>query len=255
MVQGLYTAAMGMMTSQAQVDTISNNLANVNTPGYCGAEMLEMAFPQMLIDRLDNNGAAVIGQAGTGNTIAQTYTSFDESGEQKTGNPLDMAVQGNAFFTVRDAQGQTYYTRNGDFMLNQQSQLVTDTGDTVLGETNGQPEAIFVPGGNLTVSKDGSLSGAVNATGQAVGSLMLSSRPNNAAWTPAGNSLFSGQAQNPGSGYAVEQGYSEDSNVNAVSELVKMIEASRSYEANAKVITTTDQTLSSLVNSVGNVNT
>ena len=119
MTRGLYTAAMGMMTSQAQVDVISQNLANASTPGYCKDEALEMSFPQMMLSRLDSNGATAIGQVGTGNTIAGTYTSFDEGADQETGNPTDLALHGNAFFTVQDSQGQTYFTRNGDFVLNQ----------------------------------------------------------------------------------------------------------------------------------------
>jgi flagellar basal-body rod protein FlgF len=254
MVRGLYTAAMGMMASQAQVDTISQNLANVNTSGYCKDETLESSFPQMMLSRLDSNGTAAVGPAGTGNTIAGTYTSFDEGADQETGDPLNVALHGNAFFTVQDGQGQTYYTRNGDFALNQQGQLITNAGDAVLGETGGQQEAIFVPDGKLVVAKDGSLSGAVDAQGQAVDGLLLSSKPSTAAWSKVGNSLFSGQAQNPGTDYSVQQGYSEESNVNPVDEMVKLIDASRAYEANAKVIQATDETLNEVANNVGNVN-
>jgi flagellar basal-body rod protein FlgG len=243
-----------MMTSQTQVDVISQNLANANTPGYRKDEALELSFPQMMLSRLDGNGASAIGSVGTGDTIAGTYTSYDEGAVQETGSPYDLALHGNAFFTVQDGQGQTYFTRNGDFVLNQQGQLITNTGDAVLGETNGKQEEIFVPDGKLDVAKDGSLSGAVDAQGNAVGSLLLTAKPAAAAWSKIGNSLFSGQAQNPGQDYTVQQGYSEDSNVNAVDEMVAMIDASRAYEANAKVITATDETLNSLVNSVGDVN-
>ncbi len=254
MTRGLYTAAMGMMTSQAQVDVISQNLANASTPGYCKDEVLEMSFPQMMLSRLDSNGATAIGQVGTGNTIAGTYTSFDEGADQETGSPTDLALHGNAFFTVQDSQGQTYFTRNGDFVLTGQGQLVTNAGDAVLGETNGQQTDIFVPDdGNLVVAKDGSLSGAVDAQGNAVDSLLLSSKPAAAVWSKIGNSLFSGQAQNTGTDYTVQQGYSEDSNVNAVDEMVSLIDASRAYEANSKVIQATDDSLDKLVNSAGSV--
>jgi len=252
-VRGLYSAAMGMMTSQAQVDMISQNLANANTPGYCRDEALEMSFPQMMLSRLDSKGATAIGQLGTGNTMDGMYTSFEDGADQETGSPFDLALQGNVFFTVQDGQGQTDYTRNGDFTLNQQGQLVTSAGDAVLGETNGQQQEIFVPSGTLVVAKDGSLSGAVDAQGQTVDGLMLSSKPDGAVWSKIGDSLFSGQAQNPGN-YAVQQGYSEGSNVNPVDEMVKLIDASRAYEANAKVIQATDETLNEVANNVGNVN-
>jgi len=253
-VRGLYTAAMGMMVSQAQVDVISQNLANASTPGYCQDETLQLSFPQMMLSRLSSSGAAGIGQMGTGNTVAGTYTSFEEGPDQETGNPFDLALHGNIFFTVQGAQGQTDYTRNGDFVLNQQGQLVTSAGDAVLGETNGQQEEIFVPSGNLVVARDGSLTGAVDANGNAVDGLLLSSKPQGAVWSKIGDSLFGGLAQNPGQGYTVQQGYSEGSNVNAVDEMVKMIDASRAYEANSKVIQATDETLNQLVNNAGSVN-
>lgn len=253
MTRGLYTAAMGMMTSQVKADVISQNIANANTSGYRKDETITRSFPGMVISRLNALGATPIGGMGTGSVIAGTYTSFEEGAVQETGDPYSLALHGNVFFTVRDRQGQTYYTRNGDFVLNSDGQLVTNTGEAVLGEIGGQEAEIFVQGGSLTVAKDGTLSGAVDGQGQTVERLLLYSKPEDAVWTKTGNSLFDGFVNDPVEGYTVQQCASENSNVNAVEEMVRLIEASRAYEANARVIQATDATLDKVVNSVGSV--
>jgi len=253
LIRGLYTAAAGMMTRQAQLDTISQNLANVNTPGYRKDELLVASFPQMLLSRIGESPTPVIGTVGNGCAVDGVYTSFEEGAAQQTGNPLDLALQGNVFFTVRDGQGHTYATRNGNFSLDADRRLVTNTGGAVLGSVNGQPTDTFVPNGSLTVNHDGSLSGAVDSRGQAIDRLYLTAKPAGTDWLKIGDSLFSGAMQAPGTNYSVQQGASEASNVNAIEEMVKMISATRAYEANSKVIQVTDSTLDKVVNSVGNV--
>lgn len=253
MVRGLYTAAKGMMSDQVMVDIISQNLANANTPGYCKDYALITAFPKMLLSRIDGNNTAAIGQTGTGSVIDGTYTSFEEGAVHETGSPFSMALHGNAFFAVRDQQGQLFFTRNGDFVLDQNNQLVTNTGDSVLGDINGQAGDIYVPDGKLQVASDGTLSGAFDEQGGQITKLYLTAKPAAATWIKVGNSLFSGPSADPAPGYMVRQGVIEDSNVNVVQEMVKMLDAMRAYEANAKVIQVTDSTLEKAVSSIGNV--
>lgn len=253
MVRGLYTAAKGMMTDQVMIDVASQNMANTNTPGYRKDELLVSSFPRMLLSRLDSSGAATLGQTGTGSVADGVYTSFEEGVAHETGSQFGMALRGNAFFTVKNQQGQLYYTRNGDFTLDQNKQLVTDTGAAVVGDVNGQPEEIFVPDGELKVASDGTLSGAVNQQGAQITKLYLTTKPVAATWSKIGDSLFTGASTRPVTGYAVQQGVSEDSNVNSVQEMVKMLSAMRAYETNAKVIQATDNTLEKAVQSVGNV--
>ncbi|MGD0152358.1 MAG: flagellar hook-basal body protein [Thermacetogeniaceae bacterium] len=253
MVRGLYTAAKGMMVAQVNVDVASQNMANVNTPGYRKDDTLVSAFPSMLLARLDGNGTATIGQTATGSALDGIYTSFEEGAVHETGDPLNMAVSGNAFFTVKGPQGQLFFTRNGDFQLNLNKQLITSTGDSVVGDLNGQAEEIFAPDGKLSVASDGTLSGATDSQGRAIAKLYLTAKPAGATWLKAGSSLFSGSSASPAPGYAVRQGASEDSNVNAVAEMVKMLDSMRAYEANAKVIQVTDSTLEKAVSSIGNV--
>jgi flagellar basal-body rod protein FlgG len=242
-----------MMTAQVITDAISHNIANANTSGYCKDEALVLAFPGMLLSRIDSDGAAAVGQTGTGSVIDGTYTSFEEGPVQETGNQSDLALHGNAFFVVSDRQGQLFFTRDGDFMLNQDHQLVTSNGDSVLGESNGRATAIFVPGGKLQVAGDGTLSGAVDSQNNPVTRLDLAARPTTGTWSKIGDTLFTGPGAQAAVNFTVQQGASDGSNVNAVSEMVGMIDAMRAYEANAKVIQAIDSTLSSAVTSIGNV--
>ncbi len=251
MIRGLYTAAAGMMAREAEVDVISNNMANVDTPGYRKDEALAASFPKMLLSRI-GEGSAVIGGLGTGCVIDGVATSFEGGTVRQTGNPFDVTLNGNVFFTVRNENGELFYTRNGRFILDQNRMLVTDTGNAVLGEINGESMKIFVPGGKLGVDGDGTLNGAVDANGRIVTRLYLRARPTAAAWEKRGDTLFQGASQTPVGFIKVEQGASEGSNVNPVEEMVKLIAAMRAYEANSKVIQITDGTLDKLVNSVGN---
>ncbi|MGI6405901.1 MAG: flagellar hook-basal body protein [Syntrophaceticus sp.] len=252
MIRGLYTAAAGMMAREAEVDVISNNMANVDTPGYRKDEALAASFPKMLLSRIAEQ-RAVVGVMGTGCIIDEVATSFAEGTMRMTGHPFDLALHGNgnAFFTVRDEDGELLYTRNGNFVLNENRMLVTGTGDVVLGEIAGEPVEIFVPTGNLVVDESGYLNGAVDTDGRNVTRLYLRAKPDDALWEKRGDTIFQGEAQEPAGLVRVEQGAYEGSNVDQVEEMIKLITATRAYEANAKVIQITDSTLDKLVNSVG----
>ncbi len=261
MVRGLYTAAAGMMARQVQLDVISQNMANAGTSGYRRDEAALRSFPQMLLSRYESlpavrgQVAVEIGPVGTGSVVDGIYTSYREGTLQETGNPLDLALHGNAFFVVRDGLGQEFYTRNGGFTLNQAGELVTLSGLAVLGENNGRLEEIYVPAGKLEVALDGTLRGAVTAAGQTVQRLALVGGPQpGEVWQKVGDTLFRGNAPPAlAQGYEVRQGYREGSNVNPVEEMVKMIAAMRAYEANQKVIQATDTTLEKAANEVGRV--
>jgi flagellar basal-body rod protein FlgF len=252
MLRGLYTAASGMMTGQAAMDLITNNLSNVNTAGYRKDQSLTAAFPQMLISRINKNESAVIGRLGTGSSIDEVYTTYSDGAVTASDNPLDLALQGDAYFTVRDAQGRVYATRNGQFTTDGSQRLVTADGRAVLGESGGQPADIFLPNGQLTVRTDGTLIGAVDSNGQTIDRLYLVSKPAGSVWTKEGDSLFSGNFAAPVS-YSVQQSAVEGSNVDPADEMVRMIDALRAYEANSKVIQTVDDTLDKLLSNAGNI--
>lgn len=250
MIRGLYTAAAGMMAREAEVDVIANNMANVNTSGYRKDESLAASFPKLLLSRIDEQ-RAIVGEIGTGCIIDEIATSFAEGSVRMTGHSFDLALHGNAFFTVRDEAGGFLYTRNGSFILNEDRGLVTETGHLVLGEIAGKPVEIFVPTGDLIVDERGYLNGAVDADGRNITQLYLRAKPEDVVWEKRGDTLFRGEAREPAEMVRIEQGASEGSNVNQAEEMIKLITAIRAYEANAKVIQITDSTLDRLVNSVG----
>lgn len=253
MIRGLYTAASGMMLRQAEIDLISNNIANAATPGYRRDLPLETSFPQMLLQRLEGDRGETVGAMATGAAVSGEGISFVEGALQNTGDPFNLALQGNAFFVVGNEWGEVFATRNGSFALDAGRKLVDSQGNAVLGEVNGRLTEIYVPDGQLQVAEDGSLRGAVDARGEAVTRLCLRGQPAAADWVKVGDSLFTGNLQNPAQGYRVIQGGVEGSNVSPVEEMVRLISALRAYETNAKVIQTVDSTLDKLISTAGSI--
>jgi len=255
-IRGLYTAAAGMMVKQVQSDVISQNLANVSTPGYRRDQVAVASFPEMLMARLNDSPSPVpLGFVATGCVVEEISTSQREGIIEETGNPLDLALRGDAYFVVRDAQGNVFYTRDGGLMLDQEGRLVTSDGFAVLGEIDGEWVEVYVPDGHLEVTKEGVLHGAQTIDGRVVSNLALVAGPApGEVWQKRGSSLFqSPTAPAPARNFQVFQGFREISNVNPVQEMVNLIAVLRAYEANQKVIQVMDTTLDKAVNEVGRV--
>lgn len=277
MLRGLYTGASGMVVQMHMMDTIANNMANVDTTGYKRDTAVMKAFPQMLIRRLDDNGvykfpfgsadtAPVVGQLGTGAELNEVYTVFTEGSLKQTGNSFDLAIDGHGFFTVQTPEG-TRYTRNGTFLINKDGMLVDSQGDAVLGEKG----PIFLKKNNFIVDKNGKVYQNADFAGdphqlvgpnentwkntQLVDTLKIADFNDRRYLKKQGNSLwketdFSGPAKpvDLGATTKVEQGFLETSNVNPVTEMVQMIQVNRAYEANQKTIQQQDALAGKLIN-------
>lgn len=246
MVRGLYSAAAGMMAQQARVDVISNNLANVDTPGYKRDEASFRTFPEMIISRLGRAPERNIGRLTTGSVVDEITTSYRPGALKDTGDPLDLALLGNTntFFVVQTAEGELCCTRQGSFHLDGNRCLVTASGCAVLGLTGGQLQRIYVPDGDLKVNGSGLLTGAVNYQGEAVERLALAEIPEGHALRKTGDCLYRGEIEVTDIPECeVRQGYLEASNVQPLTEMVSMMAAMRAYEANQRVIQATDSTL------------
>ncbi|CAH2803728.1 MAG: Flagellar basal-body rod protein FlgG [uncultured Paraburkholderia sp.] len=233
MNRSLYIAATGMNAQQAQMDVISNNLANVSTNGFKGSRAV---FEDLLYQTVRQPGANSTQQTelpsgiqlGTGVQQVATERLYTQGNLQQTGNSKDVAINGQGFFQVQMPDGTTAYTRDGSFQTNAQGQLVTSSGYQVI-------PAITVPS---------------NAT-----SLTIATFINPAGLDAKGENLFAETASSgapnvaqPGLNGAgtLNQGYVEASNVNVVQELVNMIQTQRAYEINSKAVTTSDQMLQTL---------
>lgn len=221
MMYGVNTAVSAAVKKLSQHDYVTHNLANANTPGYKAERLIFVRRPEtdpMAEDSFSHDPVVLIDHSpGT---------------LQKTGNPLDVAIQGEGYFVIETKDGERY-TRNGSFTLNQNGELITLSGDAVLGE-----------GGRITISGkkiEISNTGAVSADGSEVGRLKIVDFKKKDALVKRGAGLFeaSGGAEqaaleNP----EVRAGYLETSNVQAVKEMIEMIDIQRSFEAYLKIMQT-----------------
>jgi flagellar hook protein FlgE len=292
----MYTSITGLRNHQTMLDTVGNNIANVNTYGFKGSTT---AFKTLLSQTMQGAGAPspTLGgtnfqQVGLGMTIDSITQSFTQGALQTTGVQTDLAVQGDGFFNVsNDAAGiaagapDTSYTRAGNFKFDATGTLVTSDGYFVLGWgdddpatagyqldiTNPMQQITLNPGlySNVIIGADGSVSGIYNdpadplndsgrnGTREIVGMIALSRFSNPSGLEQTGNnrgqvSLNSGVPIDDvplanGLG-AMSVGYLEMSNVDLATEFTEMIKAQRGFQANSRVITTSDEILQELVN-------
>src|SRR5687767_11375103 len=162
MIRGMYSATAGMMTMLSRVQTISNNLANVNTPGFREDTLRLTTFPQQLMARFFNGGnPQLIGTSINGVVNESMSTRFNQGSLRQTDGQLDMAINGDGFFAVQTTQG-VRYTRDGSFRRDGNNQLVTSQGDLVL---SAQGTPITVPPGAISVSPEGQIRVTPLATG------------------------------------------------------------------------------------------
>ena len=263
MVRSLWTAATGMVAQQTNIDTIANNLSNVNTQGY---KTQANEFKTLLYQTLQTRTTSANGeqkptsaQVGLGVRNSAISTIFRQGPLMGTDNTTDFAIDGKGFFAVRGADGNTYYTRNGNFkfaLATNGNMLANEDGLPVL-DTNGRPIILnqnYIVS-NITVSADGELcypDASKNPQGMGIRiALFQFNNPN--GLNRLADSLYeqsaaSGQPINEATNTAVEkskviQGYLEGSNVQVVDEMVNMIVAQRSYELNSKAITASDEML------------
>lgn len=263
MVRSLWTAATGMIAQQTNVDTIANNLANVNTAGY---KTQVNEFKSLLYQNIQTRTTSANGENKPGSAqVGLGVRNASISSIFKTGNMIAnesttaFALDGKGFFAVRGADGNTYYTRNGDFkftLATNGNMLATSDGLPVL-DTQGRPIILndnYILS-RIEVSKDGELcypdeNENLQRIGVAIGVFQFNN-PN--GLDKLADSLYqqtaaSGQVINEATNPNVEktnviQGYLEGSNVQVVDEMVNMIVAQRAYELNSKAIVASDEML------------
>ena len=255
MHSALYVSKTGLSAQDTALTTISNNLANVSTVGF----KRDMAVFQDLLYQIAREPGAATSQdsqlpsglqLGTGVRIAGTAKQFTQGSMQVTDRALDVAVMGRGMFQILMPDGTTAYTRNGQFQVNADGEIVTANGYPL------QP-AITVPNNAsiITIGNDGtvsvSVSGQENAATQ-IGQIDLADFVNPQGLKAIGDNLFRETAAsgNPLVGTPglaglgdIRQGSLETSNVDVVEEMVNMITTQRAYEMNSKVVTTADQML------------
>lgn len=262
MVRSLWTAATGMNAQQTNLDTIANNLANVNTNGYKSevAEFKSLLYQTLQTKTTTANGAnkPISAQVGLGVRNSSITSVFSQGSLLASESDTAFAIEGKGFFAVQGQGGQTYYTRNGNFGF-----ALGTNGGLVLANTDGLPvldstgKAITLGtqyvASKITVTADGQLcypdeSNNPQPIGITIGVYQFS---NPSGLEKQGDTLFavtaaSGNAMNEATNNNLDksrvvQGYLEGSSVQVADEMVNMIVAQRAYELNSKAITTSDE--------------
>lgn len=257
MLRGLYTGWTGMVNEQKRLDVISNNMANADTVGYKDDRVTSQAFDQVLAIKVRDGSQAyhneAIGHLSLGVKIGEVYTDYSQGSVRQTGGQLDVAISGTGFFTVNVTDGngaaQTRYTRNGQFTLTKEGLLVDMDGNPIQGESGD----IYINTDAKTISI--SPQGVITADGQYVDKLKIVDFENYDYLKKHGDTMYEavdGAAEKEANAELL-QGYTEQSNVNVVKEMVDMITITRAYEANQKVIRSYDSMLNQAVNNVGKV--
>ena len=246
MTRGVYTAASGMLANQAAQDAIAQNLANASTTGYKEDVPRFESFQEALASRLTPGGSEGIGQLGSGAGLRDTTTNFADGSVVQSGNPLDVALSGDAALVLQTPNGPRL-TRDGSLTLDAGGTIVeTSGGLPVLGDTN-RPLTIPARTKDITISP----SGEVMADGTRVGRLRLAGLSAADQPVKVGDNQFAVARLRPASATAVvRQGYLEQSNVNIVKEMVSMISVMRAYETNQKMMQAEDDATGKSVNDV-----
>jgi len=217
----LYIALSHQVAAQRNVEVLANNLANATSPGFKGDSLMFTEYVQ---------------KSGRGQSLSfvrdrAVFHNLSEGSLKRTENDLDVAINGRGWFAVGTAGGELY-TRNGHFHLNQQGQIVNSQGDTVLGENN-QPIVIGPEDTNITIAGDGTVSAGAEVRGK----LKIVGFANEQAMRNVTAGLF--RSPEPGQPIAtpsVVQGALEESNVEPIIEMTRMMDAVRTYQQAQKMI-------------------
>lgn len=257
MVRGLFTAWTGLETEQKRLDVIANNMANSATVGFKAENVTNQSFKDVITLKVNDNSENFtdrpIGTMSLGVKLGEVYTDYSQGSLRETGNDFDVALNGKGFFalSVADANGNTSikYTRDGSFTMDKDGYVVDCYGNRVQCE-----------GGDLQVPTDASnilidVDGSVFADDQYIDRLLVVDFEDYDYLQKFADNMYGtidGAIQKSTSS-SVIQGYTEQSNVNVISEMVQMINITRNYEANQKVMQTIDSSLDQVVNTVGKI--
>jgi flagellar basal-body rod protein FlgG len=255
MIKALFTSSTGMDAQQTVIDNTANNLANVNTTGF---KKGQADFQDLLYVTQRTPGSEISSglnvptglQVGSGVRVAGITKVFTAGALTNTGNPLDVAINGDGFFQVTLPNGEIRYTRDGSLRMNAVGNIVTTDGFQISPSMTIPSDAL-----SISIGSDGTVTAqtAGSTSPTSVGQLTLTRFPNPAGLSAEGGNLFSETASSGspiiatpglnGTGM-LQQGFLERSNVDMVNEMVNLILAQRAYEFNTRSIKTADNMLS-----------
>lgn len=274
MLRGYYTAASGMITQQRRQDTLSNNMANAQTPGFKQDQAAIRSFPEHMVKRMDSKSLPTtrqfnvpfnqqVGPLTTGVYIQETLPSHEQGSLLQTGMSTDMALEngtfpdetGAMFFMIQNNDGDVRYTRNGNFTVDGEGYLTTPRGYYVLDDAG---ERIFTDGQSFDVTPEGIVETFAGAVGLGIGYTA-----NHHDLIKDDEDLFmlmNDEAEvvnaraTAGLTFNVHQTFLESSNVDPAQTMVDMMQAYRLFETNQQVLRSYDQSMDIAVNQIGRLN-
>lgn len=292
MLRGLYTAAAGMVTQQRRHDTVTQNIANLNTPGYKQVDSVARSFPEMMVSLVgdkESPASRKIGKLTTGVFAEESMSSYRQGDLRETGNNTDFSLissldlidpdtgkamafdasgkyvnangevtyRPGAFFSIMDNKDNIRYTRDGSFTVNSAGELRTSQGYRVL-DSAGNPIVINGSMDTLTADSKGNLFDNGQPLNMVMG-IKVVNRPQELV--REGNGVFRAENESIADirdlqvtdAAELRQGYLESSTVDPTQAMVDMLAAQRAYESNQKIIQYYDKTLDRAVNEVGKV--
>ena len=262
MHEGLIIAASGGVKQQLKLDVLANNLANLNNAGFKsdGLVFREIYPPFDEDSSIEASRNALLPPNDSNKNVAYVavdnqYTDYSQGLFQQTGNPLDLAMEGEGFFEVDTPNGPRY-TRNGNFSMNKEKYIITQDGNYLL-DSNQQKIKIEDTDGEIDIASDGTISVGNGFGNQPAGIIRLVAFEDPKMLSKEGNGLYKimdNEVKPQVTDKArIAQGVLERSNVNSIEEMTKMITAIRGFEAYQKVIQSIDEADDEAVNSIGRV--
>jgi flagellar basal-body rod protein FlgG len=245
----LYQAASALNANARWQEVISENMASASIPGF---KKQELSFEAVRAGMLSPNRAAALSQP-VSLPATRTHLNFSAGDVRRTDGNTDFAIEGKGFFEVQLPNGATGYTRDGEFKINAQGQLVTKQGYLVMGE-GGPIQIDTTLSTGITVAPDGTISQGAEVRGKM--NIVAINDPN--LLTPTGGGFF--LAKNPAiqtetdNNSLLRQGFLEGSNTSAVAEMANMITVMRAYEANQRVVQMEDERMGRAITELGNPN-
>lgn len=257
LLRSFEAASNGMQALINQNDSTANNVANVNTVGYKKQSLVfQNIYDSSIVQKnLQTGEKQSVGELSVGSRVQKLTYDFTQGSLDRTGNPFDLAVQGDGFFKIQSEAGEVSYTRNGSFTMNNKGFLVTKEGDYVLDDRSKKikintNDVVIRSLNDIIINEDGQIAlcnDSGNTMLQKVGVFDFSNKED---MTCIGGSKFKPTAANTSKEvkpkkFAIQQGALEMSNANTVNEMMKTISTSRNYEALSKMIKANGDSLSS----------
>ncbi|MBK5251293.1 MAG: flagellar hook-basal body complex protein [Peptostreptococcaceae bacterium] len=257
MIRGLYTAASGMIVQQKRQENVSNNIANIETPSFKKQTLMVMAREDSQILKSSGNSKTSLGTLQFGLEINDALTDFSQGLLKETGRPEDLAIEGRGFFKTELISGQAAYTRNGSIERDGMGYLVNSSGFRLFGKSSesGGFEPIQLDKANFAVDSAGNIT---DSEGKKLYTLDLVDFEDLSALVEVTDGVYilpvdKNNLEIPAKNTRLVSGVQEASNVNALEEMVKLIEIARSFESNQRVIQSLDEILGMAVSDIGRV--